>query len=149
MVLLWDPGLPFELLHVTQADQPQISFTFFISGVCLLSPQTLLRFYITRFASVFTTGISKLVFDKTMDRLPTELMRHVMQHVAQDDDHVSRNALKSLRLLNQAYHTVSTPLLFKTMGLWFSLRSLENLSNVSTHPTLYALNPFWLLNRLM
>lgn len=71
-----------------------------------------------------------------MDRLPPELVQLLVEVVALKDDYASRESLKGLRLLNRAYNATATPVLFKTVGLWLSLQSLDHLTKISSHHSL-------------
>lgn len=71
-----------------------------------------------------------------MDRLPLEIIKMVVEYIDTEDDWAVREDLKSLRLVTRQLSDLVTPSLFRTIPLWISLQSLQNLSDIAEHPYL-------------
>ena len=69
-----------------------------------------------------------------MDRLPPELLTKIVDHTGTDDDHGCRRELKGIRFLTRSLSNIATARLFRTLPLWISQQSLQNLKDVSEHP---------------
>ena len=67
-----------------------------------------------------------------MDKLPNELLAFVLTGQTKRD-------LKALRLVNRTLAAAVTPELFNSVSAWISVRSLQNLTNLSEHPELSPL----------
>ena len=71
-----------------------------------------------------------------MYRLPRELLEIVVSSIGTGDDYASREDLKSLRLVTKTLTEIAAVPLFRTLPLWISLKSLQNLSDIADHPQL-------------
>lgn len=69
-----------------------------------------------------------------MDRNPVEVLKMVISYVDIDEGFECRKALKSLRLTCKRLSAFACPALFRTIPLWLSIDSLQNLSNIAEHP---------------
>ncbi len=67
---------------------------------------------------------------QTMERLPQELLRLLLENVKSSRD------LQAIRLVNKALAAAANPFLFRTIPVWLSLRSLQSLTFVSEHSEL-------------
>ena len=83
----------------------------------------------------FEQPVNQRVCDP-MDRLPAELIRDIVELIAAPDTYESRVDLGSLRLMNRQWSYVVSPLLFHTVPLWMSFKSLRALVACSNHPEL-------------
>lgn len=72
-------------------------------------------------------------------QLPHEIKRMIVDNLASYSDSGSPRAIQDLgqlRYVNKAFAAVVAPVLFHTIPLWISKRSLRNLVEISEHPTM-------------
>ena len=69
----------------------------------------------------------------SMDRLPPELNKIILNYLNTEDDWSVGEDLKSLRLVTKSLSALVTPALFRKVSLWISVKSLQNLSNIAKH----------------
>ena len=71
-----------------------------------------------------------------MNSLPQELCDEIASHLSDVEEDVTKNALVSLRLVNKAFAKAAAPILFFSIPLWLSLKSLERLVGISDDPNM-------------
>ena len=72
-----------------------------------------------------------------MPSLPNELLEIIIGHVrGPSSNHRTRRDLGNLRLASKRLNGIATPFLFRTIPLWISLKSLQNLTAVSEHESI-------------
>ncbi|KAG8530199.1 uncharacterized protein KY384_004699 [Bacidia gigantensis] len=71
---------------------------------------------------------------RSMDDLPQELVREIIDHSVENDSNETRAWLKGLRLLCHKFAIATAPALFSQIPVWISEGSLQNLKDVSEHP---------------
>ena len=74
-----------------------------------------------------------------MDRLPPELLLHILTPWTSSDSYENRSFLLQLRYLSKKFAAVVAPYAFATFPLWISYNSLQNFSDMSKHPLMYGL----------
>ena len=73
---------------------------------------------------------------QTLNRLPQELLKILLDYVAGDDDLGSRADLKAIRLVNKTLAAAAAHQLFNAVPVWLGLQSLQCLTQISEHPVL-------------
>ena len=70
-----------------------------------------------------------------LNSLPEEMMKMVLDAVEDDtDQYAARDSLKSLRLVNRKFAEATSPRVFRNVGLWIGINSIERLTKISEHP---------------
>ena len=64
-----------------------------------------------------------------LSSIPPELVKQIV-------DDLPRVDLPAARFINKQFKAIAAPLLFNTIPLWISQRSLESLTDLSNHPEL-------------
>ena len=73
-----------------------------------------------------------------MQNLPAEILRSILAYLTAEDTHATSCALANLRLTSRSLAELVAPYHFKTVPLWFSVTSLENLSALSSNEKMYC-----------
>ena len=66
-----------------------------------------------------------------LQRLPADVFHNVIELLAVEDIYPTRRALAQLRRCCQSFATLIAPYCFKTVPLWMSVKSLQNLNSIS------------------
>lgn len=71
-----------------------------------------------------------------LQRLSYDLRMMIANQVAAEDDLASQKGLKSLPYVDREFDAIASARLYKTVGVWLGVNSLQKLWNIAHEPRL-------------